>query len=278
MIVTAVERLMIPRELRGVEFGELRYAPYQRELDGLWVRRIVAEFDPRIVRRPWVSLRDGVYWLVDGQHTVSALEALGYESMDCEVLEDLTYEEEARLHDSIQRLRKAPTLYDSFRALIEARDPEVLAMREEAERWGFRFTPNRKARSGRDIAAIGAVWKEWARNSPERMAIAFSAMVVWQPLDRAVPGYVFAGVCRFVETVGEGFDQAHLEDVLEANAPRQIELKVKDFGPQGTSSGSRVLRVRKVVLDLYNKGAKHKVELKATTPTQEDATTQGPVV
>lgn len=261
MIGTAREGLDIPREVEDVAFSELRYAPYQRELDGLWVRRIVAEFDPRIVRRPWLSLRDDTYWMIDGQHTVGALEALGYESAPCEVLNGLSYEEEARLHDSIQRLRKAPKLYDSFRALIEAQDPEVLALRSAAERWGFEFAPNNKARSGRQIAAIGAVWKEWRRSDPEAMANAFSVMRVWQPLDRGIPGYVFAGVCRFVKTV-DGFDLARLGEVLEANAPRQIELKVKDFGPQGISSYSRVLRVRKVLLDLYNKGAKHKVGLK----------------
>lgn len=265
MIGTAVERFVVPRELEDVPFGELRYAPYQRELDDLWMRRIVAEFDPRIVRRPWVSLRDDMYWLIDGQHTVGALEELGYESAYCEVLEGLTYEEEARLHNAIQRLRKAPSLYDSFRALIEARDSEVLALKNSAERYGFEFIPNGKGKSGREIVAIGAAWKEWGRNTPEGMARAFSAMRVWQSLDRSIPGYVLAGVCRFIATAN-GFDEAHLEGVLAANPPRQIELKVKDFGPQGASSGSRVLQARKVVLDLYNKGAKHKVELR--NPTQ----------
>lgn len=252
---TAMTEFPLPRRIEVLSLASLKRAAYQRDLDDLWVRRILQAFDPRLVRRPWVSYRDGDYWLVDGQHTVAGLSDLGIEAMECEVFEDLTYQDEARLHDSIQRLRKTPSLYDSYRALIEAGDPEVIGLRDCIERHGYRVEP-RGGKAGSVITAIGALWKVWRTTPAKDVGQGLDAMREWKAIDRSIPGYVMAGVCLFVRDANnaEGYDKKRLQTIIRQNAPRDIELKVKDFGPQGVSSGSRPYKARNAIASLYNKG------------------------
>jgi hypothetical protein len=46
---------------------------YQRTLDVNRVKRIVANFNPNLVNPIKVSLRNGKYYVFDGQHTLAAL-------------------------------------------------------------------------------------------------------------------------------------------------------------------------------------------------------------
>lgn len=50
----------------------------QRDLRPSHVLRILENFDPRVVRPIASALRDGVYYIFDGQHTAVALAALGF--------------------------------------------------------------------------------------------------------------------------------------------------------------------------------------------------------
>jgi len=248
----ALAEFPVPRRIEVLPLALLRRAAYQRDQDDLWVRRIVSLFDARLVRRPWVSLREGTYWLVDGQHTVSALADLGIDSIECEVLEGLSYQDEARLHDSIQRLRKAPRVFDSYRALLEAGDPEVIGLNEAVGRQGYRVV-KKGGGAGSAISAIGALWQAWRVTPPKDVEAALDAMRPWKAIERSIPGYILAGMCLFVRDV-DSYDSKRLKAVVSTNSPTQIELKVKDFGPQGASSGTRPVRARDAILSLYNRG------------------------
>lgn len=245
----------VPRRIEVLTLSDLRRAAYQRDLDDLWVRRILQTFDARLVRRPWVSYRDDAYWLIDGQHTVAGLSDLGIDAMECEVFEGLSYQDEARLHESIQRLRKAPRLYDSYRALIEAGDPEVIGLRDCIERHGYRVEP-RGGKAGSVITAIGALWKVWKTTPARDVGEGLDAMREWKAIERSIPGYVMAGVCLFVRdaNAASGYDKKRLKTIVRQNAPSAVELKVKDFGPQGIGSSSRPTRARDAIAGLYNRG------------------------
>ena len=58
------ERLVIDRNV------------YQRKQHNDKITQIVASWDERIANEPKVSLRDGVYHVFDGQHTILAREAM----------------------------------------------------------------------------------------------------------------------------------------------------------------------------------------------------------
>lgn len=69
---------------------------YQREPSGK-IKDIVENYDIRKLRIPIVSFRNGQFQLLDGQHRAKALKMMGYTTIVCELLRDLTIEQEAEI-------------------------------------------------------------------------------------------------------------------------------------------------------------------------------------
>jgi hypothetical protein len=78
----------------------MRVSPLaQRELNNARVNKIVADFDPEQIGNPTVNLREGWYYIVDGQHRIEACRRIGWEdqSVQCQQYEGLTEREEAEM-------------------------------------------------------------------------------------------------------------------------------------------------------------------------------------
>jgi hypothetical protein len=67
---------------------------YQRPIDEEFVRDKVEHFDKNEVNAPCVSLRDGKYNVVDGQHTIAICKEMGWKKIRCEVRKGLSFQEE----------------------------------------------------------------------------------------------------------------------------------------------------------------------------------------
>lgn len=99
----------------------------QREFKQWRVDHLVANFDPEQIGTPVVNHRDGKYFIIDGQHRIAAMRAVGWgdQSVECEVYEDLTEAQEAEMflkrNDTL-----AVTAFDKFRISVRAgRRPEI---------------------------------------------------------------------------------------------------------------------------------------------------------
>jgi hypothetical protein len=79
----------------------------QRELNQARVDHIVADFDLEQLGTPTVSKRDGHFYIIDGQHRVEALKAIGYteQKVQCWTYEGLSETDEAekflKLNDTL---------------------------------------------------------------------------------------------------------------------------------------------------------------------------------
>ena len=69
---------------------------YQRPINEKFVRDTLKVFDKNEVNEPLVSLRDGQYNVVDGQHTITICKKKGWSRIRCEIRKNLTKEEESR--------------------------------------------------------------------------------------------------------------------------------------------------------------------------------------
>jgi hypothetical protein len=70
---------------------------YQRMLKMTKVNERLKKFNPFLVQPVKLSYRDGMLWIVDGQHTRKLLELKGYEEFDAVLFTDLTKQQEASL-------------------------------------------------------------------------------------------------------------------------------------------------------------------------------------
>lgn len=65
-----------------------------------------------------VSYRDGIFYIIDGQHRYYAALARGVEDLPCNIRTGLTMEDEARIFVRMNKSRKALTPFDEFKANI----------------------------------------------------------------------------------------------------------------------------------------------------------------
>lgn len=91
-------RVELEKRLRWVPIEKMKVSPLaQRELNQARVDRIVADFDLEQMGTPTVNLRDGAFYVIDGQHRIEALKAMGWgdQQVQCWAYEGMSEEEEA---------------------------------------------------------------------------------------------------------------------------------------------------------------------------------------
>lgn len=120
---TTTKKVNREARLRWVPIEKMRVNPVaQRELNLSRVDRIAREFDPEQIGTPTVNERgDGHFHIIDGQHRIEALKAVGWgdQSVQCWVYTGLTDAEEAetflKLNDYL-----AVSAFDKFRKGVAA--------------------------------------------------------------------------------------------------------------------------------------------------------------
>lgn len=103
--------------LRWVPIAQMRVSPrVQRAYRQSRSERMAADFDLEAIGFPIVNLRDGHYYIVDGQHRVEALKIMGWgdQQIQCECYEGLTEAEEGELFLRRDE-RTAIRTFDRFR-------------------------------------------------------------------------------------------------------------------------------------------------------------------
>lgn len=94
--------------LKWVTVSDMRVSPMaQRDMQQAKVDRIAAEFDPEEIGTPTLNLRDGHWYVIDGQHRIEALRQMGWgdQQVQCWTYEGMTEQQEAekflRLNDTL---------------------------------------------------------------------------------------------------------------------------------------------------------------------------------
>lgn len=104
----------------------MRVSPLaQRDLRQAWVDELVANFDPEEIGNPTVNLRGGHYYIVDGQHRIEVLKAVGWgdQSVQCWTYEGLTEEQEAERFLKLNNKLTVDT-FAKFRVGVTAGRPD----------------------------------------------------------------------------------------------------------------------------------------------------------
>lgn len=116
---TKVER---EARLRWVPIYKMKVSPIaQRDLNQARVDHLAANFDLEQIGTPTVNEREGWYYILDGQHRIEALKAIGYgdQSVQCWTYQDLSDQEMADKFDRLNDVL-AVHAYDKFKVRVNA--------------------------------------------------------------------------------------------------------------------------------------------------------------
>lgn len=131
----------------------------QREFRPAWGTKLAKHLELENLGLVVVNLRDGIFWIIDGQHRVYALKENGFsnDSLECEVFENLTDEEMAAIFVA-RNTRKAVPAMDHFLVSCTAGDARALSIRRAVESNGARVGRNKDSGDVTCVTALGAVY------------------------------------------------------------------------------------------------------------------------
>lgn len=135
---------------------------YQRMIKEKHVKDIVDHFDVHRFGEPVVNFREGHYYLIDGQHRVSALIFMnGGEPVDvkCTVFYDMTYAEEAQYFAKQDDGHMRQTGYGRIFASKEGKDPAAIGFIAANHQLGLRVSDDDDFKGERIIDAATTLFQ-----------------------------------------------------------------------------------------------------------------------
>jgi hypothetical protein len=217
---------------------------YQRVLDESRVDRIAEEFDPALLGTLEISVRNGKCAVFDGQHRLEALRRRGAAKAPCLVHTGLSVPEEAMLFVNLQTQRKNLRPIDRFRARLVAGEEQATAIREIADGYGYTITDGGHPR---EIGAITALDRVYARGGMDLLHSMFSLLVIWQGEPRSTDGALIEGLGLATERYRADRRWDRAPDALAEITATSLLRKAVASLEMGGGSGSRPQAVAKEI-------------------------------
>lgn len=241
--------------LATIKVGDIRVdSSSQREATRQSVHALASNFNPDLMGIIVVSHRDGVYWVMDGQHRILALkEALGEDADDWEVVaecyEGLTEEQEADMFLDLNN-RRTVSAFDKYKVGVTARRHVPEDIERIVTAHGLRTSKDGKPGSISAVTALQKVYEIGGYQLLSRTLSVISAAwdaTVWD-------SFIIRGVARFLNHFQQRVDDERLIKILAAYPMANKGLKMsaeknrKAYGVN-LEDGTAV-----AITEAYNKG------------------------
>ena len=238
-------------DFQQLRVEDLKLAPYQRALNKKRIAQYAERYDPDIFGIILVSHRDGSYYIVDGQHRVEVAKLLNFKTVWCQVIEGLTYEQEARKFHEINDRKVRLNANHKFHAKIEARDGTALNILNALNRFGFNYSKEGNEFNDNMITAVGTIQKIHREQGYEGLCLVLRLIKrAWNGDKEAMRSAMLKGLNTFVTNYD--FDEDFLVEVLETDMPKSIIDRSKAYthNIRRIDSGN-CFHVSKMIRDMY---------------------------
>lgn len=244
------------KKSRGFERRTLRSlaidARTQRATIPARVRSLARRFDIDKVGILTVSVRDGVAYIVDGQHRyLAALEA-GYadEKVPCYVYHNLSEPEEAELFLALNDARAVSPL-DRYEVGLVAGDPTCLGVQAILNRWGL--TVSRTCADGK-VQCISKIMAMYERD-PALLEVACAVIIkAWGTKRSALEQVIFGGMAQVLGRYNGELDKARLIERMAKYSGGPSALIGHARGLKDFRNVPVTRAAAEIMVDAYNKG------------------------
>lgn len=223
---------------------------YQRGLDTKRVKKIVDEFNPKLVNPIKVSLRDGRYYVFDGQHTLKALVLRNGGKdllVECKIYEGLTQEQEAELFAEQNGISKPVGVADKMKAKYLSGNAEIKELKEGIESLGIVFDFS-KNKANNKIICYSSVYSIYKKKSVYFLMEILQIIIdSWDRSEDSLRKEIIAGMSIFCQTYEGEYNRKTLVDKLSKVSASFILRE----GSASRSGGDK--RFARQILNVYNK-------------------------
>ena len=225
MVMKVDGKILAKGEMRSVPVHVIKVDPkYQRDLKQSFVND-AGPYDPSRATTVVLSSRAGGPYCIDGGHRIAIARASGVSHVNAFVIDGLTQADEADLFVKLQRMRRALSSFDLFRAEDAAGHPETRAMIRVVHNAGFHLVP-KAGGSPTAITAIDSV-RYIHRYGGDDLLNRTLGLVkeVWFSEPKALSGPTLKGLALFLHSAGQepNFRRDRLLAVMRKHGPMKVE-------------------------------------------------------
>lgn len=230
---------------------QLFLAPYQRGVRQSKVKLYADRYNPNIFGIILVSHRDGKYWIVDGQHRVEVAKLKGIKHVWCQVLEGLTYEQEAQHFYEINDSKSRLNANHKFHSKVEARDEQALNIVKALMRFGFGYSKEGNSHENGIINAVGTLQIIYNRLGYDNLCKLLEVIKkAWNGDYRSLSAEMLKGINTFMTNYT--YDEKFLIKVLESDTPNGISDRARSYTRNVKSpKDGTCFHIAKTIRDMY---------------------------
>ncbi|MDD5366966.1 MAG: hypothetical protein PHR30_16640 [Gallionellaceae bacterium] len=261
--VTQGKRIKPGSKIRPVPIAAMRVPPVniiQRAFSKAQANKYATELDLNKLGYPVINYREGIYWIVDGQHRIAALKQRGFgeEMLDCEVYEDLTDAEMAAIFiGRDDRRRVSP--FSKFHISCTAEFERECNIRRIVESQGLKVSQSAEDNC---IGAVGALYRVYDRAGDTVLGQALRSIRDGFSGDPAAfDSYLIQGLGLFFNRFNGQTDERHLVSQLAHTQYGVTGLLRRAEAQRQRTGHQKVQCVAAAVVDLYNKNIQTKKRL-----------------
>ena len=185
---------------------------YQRPLSEGHIRKTVEEFDIFQINPVKVSRRNGVNFVIDGQHTMEIIATVSG-SRDTPVwcmVYEMEYVDEARTFANQQKHVKSLVPYEIFKAHIEAGDQKQMMIKSIVESYGLSITSTQQLNGVCAISTLERIYDKYGQgvmDSALRLAVE-----TWEGESNSLSGNMLMAIARILVAYGDSLKEDVFKD------------------------------------------------------------------
>ena len=245
-------------ELRNLAVGVLEIDHgYQRPLNIGWAKWIASNFNPDVVNIIQVSYRDGHYYVIDGQHTITGIKLKFRDEnypVACKIYYGLDETEESKLFHDFNKQKKSISAADMLKSQAAYGDEEVRSFLDHTRDAGFIIEPGKRANCRYGIQAVKKAQTCFKTLGPEQYDRMLSLLKqTWNGEKWSVSQNMLGGMCLLLKVFGDHADDATFASQLGKVSERELLKEVSRFSDETVP-----VAYASAIVNLYNKGLRGK--------------------
>lgn len=205
---------------------------YQRFLSQSHIARAVENFNVFQINPVKVSRRDGMNYVINGQHTIEIVAAKSGSRETpvwCMIYEDLTYEGEADIFANQQKFIKPLSPYDVFKANLEAGNDDQIIIKSLVESYGMEIGRTRACGCICAISTLESIYKKYGYEVLARTLLLIIG--AWEGDMNSFSGNIMNAVAKLVTVFGDSLSDEVFKEKLGAISIKQLTRNAKDRRP-----------------------------------------------
>ena len=227
---------------------------YQRGLSPSQVDNAAANFDLHQINPVKVSRRDGVNYVVHGQHTIEIVAQVSGSRecpVWCMIYDDLSYQHEADVFANQMKFVRPLRPYEIFMANIEAGNEKQLLIRDLVESYSLSIGTTRSYGVIAAVSSVESIYDKFGYHVLDRTLRL--CVGTWEGDMDSLSANVLNGIARLVYTYGEQLRDDSFKERVGAVSIKQLSRTAKERRP-----GS--LGYAEAMLVVYNRKCKYPLQ------------------